>query len=335
MRFSVFTASTPEWTPEEAAKNIAALGWDGIEWRIVDQAESETGEPGFWAGNRATWPMTGLEESVPEIVRVTREAGLDFSGIGGYAKAYDRENVERMLAATAAIGAGQVRVAMPNVPVADYRETFAQTRADLEWAVERAQAHGVKVLVELHHGTITSSASAAYRLVEGLDPEHIGVIHDIGNLMHEGYEDLPSALQILGEYLAHVHVKNASPWPSGQQNPDGQTVWQTNWATLRDGAADIDFLFRALVAFGYDGWVTLEDFAPTGLDRADALADSLAFLRGSHTRAVMWAKWVAAGSPEGDELLEWANTPEAAWVETGADADAADEASAPGSPTQA
>lgn len=299
MRFSVFTAATPEWTPAEVAPLLAAQGWDGIEWRITDQEPAD--EPGFWAGNRATWPLTGLEESVPEILRITNEAGLDFSAIGGYASASDHENVERMLAATAALGAGRVRVTLPKLPVGDYRAVFAETRADLEWAAERAEAHGVQVLVELHHGTIVSSASAAYRLVEGLDPRRVGVIHDIGNLVHEGFEDLGAAFQILGEYLAHVHVKNVRWWPNGEQGADGAIVWEAYWATLREGQADIDWLFRALAAIGYDGWVTLEDFADHNRPREERLADSLAYLKGAADRAQMWASWVAAGSPQGED----------------------------------
>lgn len=292
MKFSVFTAATPEWTPEEAAQVLAGQGWEGVEWRITDQDEAE--KPGFWAGNRATWPLTGLEESVPEILRITQEAGLEFSAIGGYAQASDHDDVERLLAATAALGAGRVRVTMPKLPVGDYRAVFADTRADLEWAVQRAEAHGVQVLVELHHGTIVSSASAAYRLIEGLDPQRIGVIHDIGNLVYEGFEDLGAAFQILGEYLAHVHVKNAAWWPNGQQGPDGTILWGQTWMTLREGQADIDWLFRALVSIGYDGWVTLEDFTDHNRPRDERLADSLAFLHGAHERALMWAEYIAA-----------------------------------------
>ncbi len=44
MRFSVFTASTPEWSRAEAAQNLASQGWDGIGWHITDQdAAAETG----------------------------------------------------------------------------------------------------------------------------------------------------------------------------------------------------------------------------------------------------------------------------------------------------
>ncbi|WP_353114428.1 sugar phosphate isomerase/epimerase family protein [Microbacterium sp.] len=276
MRFSVFTAATPEWEPAEAAAQIAAIGWDGIEWRITDQEPADP--PGFWAGNRATWPMTGLEERIPEIARITREAGLEFSGIGGYAMAEDHDDVLRTLRATAELGARQVRVRMPEPGAADYRTLAARTREHLAWAVEQATVLGVKVLVELHHRTISASASAAFRLVDGLDPAHVGVIHDLGNLVIEGQEDALAGMQILGEYLAHVHVKNAAWRRTGEVGPEGDVRWEAVWAPLRDGIASVPDYFRALAEFGYDGWVTLEDFS-TEVPLAQRLTDDLAYLR--------------------------------------------------------
>jgi sugar phosphate isomerase/epimerase len=283
MRFSVFTASTPDWEPQQAATMLAAQGWDGIEWRITDQSAAEA--PGFWAGNRSSWPLTGLEDNLDEIARITRESGLAYSGIGGYARCDDHDNVERMLAATAALGAGQVRVTMPVLGGADYRELFSGARSDLEWVAGRAAHHGVKALVELHHGTITASASAAIRLVDGLDPAHVGVIHDIGNLVIEGQEHYLSGFQLLGEYLAHVHVKNALWEPTAQPGPDGAVQWEQRWATLRAGQADVQAYFDALAKHGYDGWVTLEDFS-TELPLEERTRDDLAFLRAAHERSL-------------------------------------------------
>jgi sugar phosphate isomerase/epimerase len=280
MKFSVFTASTPDWTPEQAARTIAAQGWDGIEWRVVDQQPAD--EPGFWAGNRATWPLTGLEASLPEIARLTREAGLEFSGLGGYAGCGDHANVDRMLAATAELGARQVRITMPRTDLGDYRELFAAARADLERAASVAASLGVKALVELHHETITPSASAALRLLDGLDPEAVGVIHDLGNLLIEGQERTLSALQLLGPYLAHVHVKNVA-WLPGEPEADGTVRWRHEWAPLRSGAGDVDAYFRALHEFGYDGWVTCEDFS-TAVPLEQRTRENLAYLRDVEAR---------------------------------------------------
>jgi sugar phosphate isomerase/epimerase len=281
MRFAVFTASTPEWTPAQAARILAAQGWDGVEWRVTDQADAPT--PGFWAGNRATWPLTGLEERLPDIARTTREAGLAFSAIGAYAPVGDRSNVDRVLAATAALGAERVRVTMPALGTGDYRDLFTAARADLAWAADRAARYGVTALVELHHRTIAASASAAMRLVDGLDPGHVGVIHDIGNLVIEGYEDPLSAFQMLGEYLAHVHVKNVA-WQRTDVRADGTAQWTEQWAQLRDGQADLEAYFAALHRYGYDGWVTAEDFS-TVVPLEQRTADNLAYLRAVSGRA--------------------------------------------------
>lgn len=280
MRFSVFTASTPEWEPAQAASILASQGWDGIEWRVTDQEDAPT--PGFWAGNRATWPLTGLEASVPQIAEITRAAGLEISGIGGYVRSADRPNVARLLAATGALGAGRVRVTMPRIGSGDYRELFDTTRRDLEWATGEAARHGVTALVELHHGTIVASASAAFRLIDGLDPACVGVIHDIGNLMIEGQEDPLAGFQMLGPYLAHVHVKNVAWRPTGRA-ADGSTTWTAEWATLRDGQADIEGYFKALDSYGYDGWVTVEDFS-TELPLEERTRDNLAYLRDIRSR---------------------------------------------------
>ncbi|MGO4857169.1 sugar phosphate isomerase/epimerase family protein [Arthrobacter sp. 2MCAF14] len=286
MKFSVFTASTPEWSPQEAATKLAAQGWDGIEWRVTDQAEAA--EPGFWAGNRATWPMTGLEDSIPEIARLTADAGLEFSGLGGYARCDNHDDVDRVLAATAALGAKQVRVNV--LPLGNsniggqeptglpYPELFAATREHYEWVASRAAHHGVKALVELHHGTVTASASSARRLLEGLDPQHVGVIHDLGNLLIEGWESPLPALQLLGPYLAHVHVKNARWVRIDSKDESGAAVWVNEWAPLAEGQASVLAYFRALAEVGYDSWVTLEDFS-TELPLEERTASNLAYVR--------------------------------------------------------
>ncbi|MEV7604071.1 sugar phosphate isomerase/epimerase family protein [Paenarthrobacter sp. NPDC089322] len=301
MKFSVFTASTPEWTPQEAATELAAQGWHGIEWRVTDQAEAAS--PGFWSGNKATWPMTGLEGSLPEIARLTSGAGLEYSGLGGYARCDNHDDVERLLAATSALGARQVRVNV--LPLGNstmggqepsglpYPELFAATREHYEWVAERAAHHGVKALVELHHGTVTASASSALRLLEGLDPRHVGVIHDLGNLLIEGWESPLPALQLLGPYLAHVHVKNARWVPTKNHDPAGGAIWASEWAPLAEGIGNVVTYFKALAEAGYDEWVTVEDFS-TDVPLAERTAGNLDFLR----RAASLAGLTVAGSAD-------------------------------------
>jgi sugar phosphate isomerase/epimerase len=277
VKFSVFTASTPEWTPEEAVKILAEQGWHGIEWRITDQAPPN-GSTGFWSGNKATWPLTGLEDHLDEIRSITLDAGLEFSSIGGYVPPTRPDDADRMLAATAALGAGRVRIAGLKVEQGQtYREAFAANREHWEWVEDRARHHGVRALIEMHHETLTPSASAARRLLEGLDPQHVGVIHDIGNMVIEGWEEPVHGLDLLGEYLAHVHVKNCAFHLAGVES-DGTLRWEPQWVPLREGRAHLPELFKALASVGYDGWVAVEDFSDT-VPLAERTAANLEYLR--------------------------------------------------------
>lgn len=277
MKFAVFTDSTPDWTPTEAAKVLASQGWHGVEWRITDPVESA--RPTFWAGNRATWPLTGLESRLDELRSVTLDAGLEFPALGGYVTPKQREEAERLLAAAAALDAGQVRFLGVNVEKGQtYREAFASYRGDWEWLADCARRYGVRALLELHHESLTPSASAARRLVDGLDPRYVGVLHDIGNTVIEGWEEPAHALDLLGEYLAHVHLKNVAFHLAAVEN-DGTLRWAPKWVPLREGRAHLPEFFKALAGAGYDGWVTVEDFS-VAVPLAERTAANLEYLSG-------------------------------------------------------
>lgn len=273
MKFAVFTASLPDWTPEEAVRKLADLGWDGIEWRVVDQKPAEG--TGFWQGNKCTWPESSFVEDVPRIKQLTEQAGLEMSAIGAYATSDRVQAVDRLMAGTAALGVERIRVPVGRPGDEGYNAAFEQRRDEYVAIQDLAKKHGVQALIELHHQSLISSASAAARFVQGFDPRFVGVIHDIGNMLQEGYEFDPWSLEILGDHLAHVHVKNAKPVPSVGENG---TEWKWGWAPMRHGVGNLPRLFRALADIGYDGWVSVEDFSTeTPLD--ERVADNLAYLK--------------------------------------------------------
>lgn len=275
MKFAVFTASLPEWTPEEAVTELAAQGWDGVEWRVVDQ-KPPTGASGFWSGNKCTWPQSSFLEDVPRIKEITAAAGLGMPSIGAYATSDQVEEVSKLMQGAAQLGIKQMRVPVGR-PDKDYNATFEQRRSEYRAIEELAKQLGVKALIELHHQSTVSSASAAARFVEGFDPAYVGVIHDIGNMLQEGYEFDLWSLQILGEHLAHVHVKNAAPVATVVEGAN-RTDWKWGWAPMRHGVANLPRLFGALAEHGYDGWVSVEDFS-TEVPLRERVADNLAYLK--------------------------------------------------------
>lgn len=261
MRYAVFTVGLPELTPEEAVATLRDFGYDGVEWRVVDQQPAADGRPGFWAGNRCTWPLATFPDDAPRIRALSQEAGLATPVVGTYVACDDPGAVERAMRGAALLGAPALRV---NVPKYDgstpYLPLRDRAQARYREVAALARRHGVRALVELHHGSLLPSASAAAAFLAPFDPQDVGVIHDAGNMVYEGHEQYRLGLETLGPYLGHVHLKNARWRPAGTR-PDGTVAWRAEWAPLGRGIVDLAALFAALRQVGYDGWLSFEDFS--------------------------------------------------------------------------
>ena len=278
MRFAYFTAGMPEFTPNEAVAALRDAGYDGIEWRVTDQAPSADGRPGFWAGNRCTWSLSTFVADAPRIRALTEGAGLAMPNVGTYVTCDDLPAVEQALKGAAALGAPSARINVPRYDgVSPYLPLRDRSRAQYREVAALARQYGVRALIEIHMGNITPSASAAAAFLEGFDPESIGVIHDAGNMVYEGYEQYRLGLEMLGPYLAHVHIKNAR-WERTGAREDGSIEWRATFAPLHKGVADIAALIRALRAVGYDGWLSFEDFS-TERPLTERIAGNLAYIR--------------------------------------------------------
>jgi sugar phosphate isomerase/epimerase len=284
MKYAIFTVGLPDYTPEQAVETLRELGYDGIEWRVTDQRPSADGKPGFWAGNRCTWPFASFVEDAPRIRSLSEGAGLGLPSVGTYMTCEDLEAVERAMRGAQLLGAPCLRV---NVPHYDGGKSYIQlrdrSRSQYEQVAAMARQYGVRALIEIHMGNLTPSASAAAAFLNGLDPAHVGAIHDAGNMVYEGYEHYRLGLETLGPYLGHVHLKNAR-WDIVGTRPDGSAEWRASWASIPGGVVDMAALFRALFAVGYNSWVSFEDFS-TQQPLYERLRDNLAYIKGVAERA--------------------------------------------------
>ena len=213
MKYSVFTVSMPTYTPAEAVEKLKEFGYDGIEWRVIDQ-EPKPDSANFWQGNLCTLPLTGLAESGGEYLKLTNDAGLEVSGVASYVRCDDPESAELAILGAKAVGAKQLRIGVPGYDgLAPFKPIWDKAREEYKVIADLAKKHQVKTLIELHHRTITPSASAARLFLDGLDPQFVGAIHDAGNMVHEGYETHRMSLEMLGPYLAHVTPRMRAGFP--------------------------------------------------------------------------------------------------------------------------
>ena len=286
MKFGVFSVSMPEYEPLEALELLAVLGYDGVEWRVT-RDDGDMSRPTFWSGNRTSMTAEDLIAQADRLKERAQALGLEMPSLATYIDCYGRSRTDpeggmaaialHMQAAVAVgakslrVGAGQYIKGGPSYP-----EQVAAARAQYAQVARLAAEHGVRALVETHMGQLAPTVSTAMRILEDLDPAHVGIMWDPGNQVTEGREEYRMALQLAGEYLGEVHVKNAVYEPVGEA--DGGIIWRTRQAPVQRGIAHWPEIMAALKESGYDGWFFFEDFS-TDLPVEERLRGNLAWFR--------------------------------------------------------
>ena len=290
MKLAIYTVSMPEYTIEESVALIKEMGYDGVEWRVdstqgggtlaayfANLPEEKKYAMRYWIDNKATLEVADIKNECLRAKKCCDEAGIEIVNLATTLRG-DDATMEAVLEAAAAIGCKTVRGPMATYdPSKPYWEQFEEYRAYLKHCEPLLKKHGVKFLIETHHGMMISSASSALRVLDGFDPEYFGLIYDPGNMVYEGYENYELGFEMLGKYLAHVHVKNAALVPAGEDEL-GATKYEQAWMPLKKGSANLLALMKALVKVGYDGVLSVEDFSNEKPTR-EKLEDNIAYLR--------------------------------------------------------
>ena len=88
---------------------------------------------------------------------------------------------------------------------------------------------GIRCISQLHHGTVLTNPSLAWHVCADSNPAGFGIMVDTGNQCHEGMDNWPQSLALLGAHLAAIGIKNARPTFS----EDGRCRRQ--WVALDQG----------------------------------------------------------------------------------------------------
>lgn len=222
MKYSVFTVGLPEMTIEEALKKMKEYGYDGVDFRVTEIKEEFAKEPpSYWKNNYCTVDINTVEEKAEELKALADKYGLEVNALASYLTCTDDiDKITSVMRAAKTMGAGRIRVNAPKYdPEKGYKQVFEEALQGFRRVEEKAKETGIKAHFEMHHGTIAPSASAAYALAKNFDPNYIGVIYDTGNIIYEGLEEYQMALEILGDYLDLVHIKNAC-WLKKERNTE-------------------------------------------------------------------------------------------------------------------
>lgn len=273
------TACAPWYSLADLVPKLKAAGYDGIEVGLKDREWDPAKEPNFWANNQAMLDWSLAVDEAHALRAVLDEHELPAAAVASYIETDDIDRIVKAVEVARILGCEFIRVRVPWYgPGSCYASLLADARATYQDLAQISRETGIDSLIEIHDNSICPSASAAMRVLEGLDPSLVGVILDPGNYAREGFESLPMVVDLLGPYIRHVHVKNGGVAMSAERNAKGIRTDGPH-ASLADGIIDWGYLIGLLHEAGYDGWYSLENF--NDIDRGDdRLRKDAAWLRG-------------------------------------------------------
>jgi sugar phosphate isomerase/epimerase len=238
------------------------------------------------------WGLSSLETAksdAKEMAKVSNENGLAIVGFINAGNLTKTDQIEKWSEAVANAGGTMLRVS-PFWVAWNFAESlhqpesfpqmFAQVRSGLERLIPLGQKYQLRYVVEMHPGNIIPSAELARKLFDGLDPKYVGAIYDPANGIVEGHLRPRTAVELLGPYLAYVHVKNLC-WEKKPDDLDDQGCLRAKWeiknSRLDEGILDWVEVFFALKSVNFKGWLSIEEFSLANPEIE--LAQSLTFLK--------------------------------------------------------
>ena len=135
-----------------------------------------------------------------------------------------------------------------------FEEAIFSIAEKLHEPLRVAEDHGVTILLE-PHGPYTGTIDGTSALLERIDSPALALNLDTGNFWLAGGDPV-QYVKTFGDRIHHVHWKDlGADW-----EPKRGTMFGCGMSTIAvgSGLVDIEGVFRALEAAGYDGHSTLE-----------------------------------------------------------------------------
>lgn len=275
MRLAFSTNAYLRYPFEEAARRIAALGYEGLEL-LADVPHA--------------WPA-GLLDGPKQAIRAAMEQnGLGFANINAFMMNavndhrqpywypsflepdphYRRVRIDhtrRALSLCAELGAPHITTE-PGGPLAEGQsrqegiDLFVEALKPL---AEHAQRVGVMLLIEPEPGLLVETTDQYLEVAERVGSPAIGLNFDVGHAYCVS-EDIPRAIARLAPHIKHYHFEDIAATRVHHHLVPGM------------GAIDFAEIIAAIRATGYDGWLTVELY-PFVDDPDDAARRALEVLR--------------------------------------------------------
>ena len=246
MKFAFSTLACPKWSVEQVIENALSMGYDGIEWRLLN--------------GKIIDPVRDFT-SVIDAVSACRTRGLDvcaldtscsFNHADPEVRAKQVEDLQKwiILAQKAYVPilrvfGGKDQESTSPQPSQDTVNAWATD--SLRFVAAKVEQSSVTVALETHDAF--SSARRVANVLQAINSRNIAALWDSHHPYRVGetVEDVAAALQ---GRIAHVHVKDA------RRNPADSTGWEL--VPLGEGEVPVREQLQVLTQQGYTSYVSVE-----------------------------------------------------------------------------
>ncbi|MDA0746659.1 MAG: sugar phosphate isomerase/epimerase [bacterium] len=280
MKRSCTSVMLPHWDLDQTFDKLAEHGYEGIELRCRYNPEDKNVEPSFWGRHLTDVSPDNVVKKALQIREAVKRTGVNVIALAPNVLLGQDDVIEKLFQGAIAINPDQPPMVRIGAPRHDrtrpYWPQFLKARAAFAELIDLARKYRVKILYEIHVGTVAVSCSRTIELLRDLDPDRIGAIYDVPNMLRVGLEDTKMGMELLGPYLAHCHIGNGTAVTDGH-NETGAVKWKWEFSDMREGIANIQQIVQDFKDVGYTGYLSLEDFGP-GEDE-DKIAQQGAYLQ--------------------------------------------------------
>ena len=255
MKFAYSSNAYRQFTLEETARRISALGFEGMEL-LADV-------PHAWPAGLLPCQKAEIRRCLDEnhlkianinafmmnAVADTRQAFWYPSWIESYApyRAVRREHTLRVLDLAAELGAPNIQTE-PGGPLEDgmtWKVGADRFYEEFMPCVERAEKVGVDLLIEPEPLLLIEKFEQYLEFMQRVDSPRVGLNFDIGHAFCVG-DDPASWIPRLASHTRHYHIEDINAQRVHHHLIPGE------------GVLDFPPILRAIQASGYTGWVTVE-----------------------------------------------------------------------------
>ncbi len=247
MKLSFMTLGCPEWDLQTVIERAVEYGYDGVDFRGLQDEIDVTVLPEFTSG-------------VADTRRRFDEAGLQVCTISSSLRVCDPERrsenldeAKRTLEMAGGLGVENVRV-FGGGPVPDIgHEEAAKIGVEtMEAVLALDGADSVRWLFETHDHWIRSDDCKL--LLSRITAPAFGALWDIGHTSRVGGETPEQSFAAFGDRIGYAHIKDAI------YDPDHPQAMDDGWRYVPAGTGSLPLAagIALLRRNGYTGWVTFE-----------------------------------------------------------------------------